>query len=341
MKCIDMENHYFSQAHYDYVKDRTGCPRYEKGVGLVHREGAVFPAIDITLFNPPYTVFEETRDIEKIRLSIMDNCGITCAAISSVDGLENLPKEDCIRLAKAVNDEIAAAVKKHPDRYFGTFCLPTPYVEESLEEIDRAVDVLGLKYWHTHSSYAGCSLDDEKFEPILAKLAKRDIAFYVHPAYPSNPYLLDSGIAFGSAGFGFGVDTMKTTIRLFMRGVFDRYPNLKMILGHMAEFYPYILDRMDNRFNSVKFMDPDNRMQHGFEYYFKNRNVFMTTSGIFDPEVVMFAIKKFGVDSIMLGTDYPCEDFKGSREFIESLPISDEDKEKIFYKNAEKYILKK
>lgn len=340
MKNIDIENHFFSQAYYNYLKDRTEYPRYEKGVGVVHREGAIFPAIDQAFYNPPYTSFEEVSDIDATRLSIMDSCGITNACISSVDGMEDLPKEECIRMAKATNDEIAAAVKKHPDRFLGSFCLPSPYIEESLEEIDRAVNVLGLKYWHTHSSYVGCSLDDERFDPIFAKLAEMDIAFYVHPAYPSEPYLLDSGAGFASAGFGFGVDTMKTTIRLILGGIFDRYPNLKMILGHMAEFYPYIIDRMDNRFNTMKAMDPIHKKQHDFEYYFKKRNIFMTTSGIFDPDVVMLAIKKFGVDSIMFGTDYPCESFSGSREFIESLPISDGDKEKIFYKNAEKYILK-
>lgn len=341
MKNIDLENHFYSKAYFDYTNGRTEFPRYDKNVGLIHREGAVFPVTDQTFFNPPHTCIEEVTDIDARRLSIMDACGVTNAVISSIDGMEDLPKDECIRMAKATNDEIAAAVRKHPDRFFGSFCLPSPYIEESLEEIDRAVDVLGLKYWHTHSSYAGCALDDEKFEPIFAKLAEKDLAFYVHPAYPSDPYLLDSGIAFGSAGFGFGVDTMKTTIRLILGGVFDRYPNLKMILGHMAEFYPYLCDRMDNRFNVMKPMDPIHKKQHDFEYYFKNRNIFMTTSGIFDPDVALFAIKKFGVESVLFGTDYPCESFKGSREFIESLPISNEDKEKIFYKNAEKYILKK
>lgn len=340
MKSIDLENHYFSKAFYDYTNGRTEYPLYDKNLGLVHREGAIFPVTKRVLYNPPYDCFEEVTDIDATRLKIMDSCGITNAAISSADGMENLPKDECVRLAKATNDEIAAAVKKHPDRFFGTFCLPSPYIEESLEEIDRAVNVLGLKYWHTHSSYVGCALDDEKFEPIFAKLSKLDIPFYVHPAYPSDPYLLDTGIAFASAGFGFAADTMKTTIRFILRGVFDRYPNLKMILGHMAEFYPYILDRMDNRFDNMKAMDPIHKKQHSFTYYFKNRNVFMTTSGIFDEDVVMFAIKKFGVDSVLFGTDYPCESFSGSRKFIDSLPISDEDKAKILYKNAEKYILK-
>ena len=94
-------------------------------------------------------------------------------------------------------------------------------------------------------------------------------------------------------------------------------------------------------FVQLKFMDPINKKQHSFDYYFRNKNIFMTTSGIFDPEVAMLAIRKFGVESVMFGSDYPCESFSGSREFIENLPISEEDKEKIFYKNAEKYILKK
>lgn len=342
MKSIDLEHHFLSKAFLDYLTGRTEYPYYDDKRGVVHREGAVFPvAKEFVAFNPPYFVFDEVTDIDELRVKIMDECGFSHAAISSIDGFEELPKEDCVRIAKATNDEIAAAVKKHPDRFYGTFCLPSPYIEESLEEIDRAVDVLGLKYWHTHSSYAGTALYDERFEPIFAKLAEKDVAFYVHPCYPSSPYLLDSGIAFASAGFGFGVDTMKTTIRLFMNGVFDRHPNLKMILGHMAEFYPYLIDRMDNRFGAMKFLDKDiNKMQHGFEYYFKNGNVFMTTSGIFDPDVALLAIKKFGADRVLLGTDYPCEDFRGSREFIENLPISNEDKEKILFRNAEKYILK-
>lgn len=341
MKCIDFEHHFFSKAFLDYVSARTEPPYYNRNIGLVHRPGAVFPATDGRGYNPPYTMYEEVTNIDSIRLAVMDACGITMGCISSIDGFEELPKEACVSIAKATNDQIAAAVKANPDRFYGTFCLPSPYIEESLEEIDRAVNVLGLKYWHTHSSYGGHALYEEQFEPVFAKLAEYDIPFYVHPCYPSDPYLLDSGIGFASAGFGFGVDTMKTTIRLFMNGVFDRYPNLKMILGHMGEFYPYLIDRMDNRFGVCKELDADiNKMEQSFEYYFKH-NVFMTTSGIFDQDVIMYAIKKFGADHILFGTDYPCEDFKGSREVIENLPVSDEIKEKILYKNGEKYILKK
>lgn len=340
MRNIDMENHYLSKAFYNYLNGRTEYPYYDKNLGVVHRKDVYFPAVDVVGFNPPYTFLNEVSDIDTVRLTVMDKSRVECASLSSIDGMENLSREDCVRMAKATNDEIAAAVKKHPDRFFGSFCLPTPYVEESVEEIERAVKVLGLKYWHTHSSYVGHALYEEQFEPIFAKLSELGAAFYVHPAYPSASYLIDSGPAFASAGFGFGVDTMKTTIRLIMNGIFDRYPNLIMILGHMGEFYPYLLDRMDNRFGIMKPADPFNHMEHSFEYYFKNHNIMMTTSGIFDPTVVMVAIKQFGIESIMFGTDYPCEEFGGSVDFIESLPLSKEDKEKIFYKNAEKYILK-
>lgn len=343
MRSIDMENHYFSKAFYNYLNGRKAYPYFDKNLGVVHREGVISPAFDKPLYNPPYTCFEEGSDIDAIRLDVMEKCGIECASISAMAGMEEIPeKEECIRVAKETNDEVAAAVKKHPDRFFGSFCLPTPYVEESLEEMDRAVNVLGLKYWHTHSSFLGQGLYEKKFEPIFAKLSGLGGAFYVHPGYPAVQYLLDSGPAFSTAGFGFGVDTMKTTIRLFMNGIFDRYPNLTMILGHMGEFYPFLIDRMDNRFDFFRTTgsDPFNHMKHKFEYYFKNHNIMMTTSGIFDPDVVMLTIKKFGIDSIMFGADYPAEDFGACLKFVESLPISKEDKEKIFYKNAEKYIFK-
>ncbi|HJJ36585.1 MAG TPA: amidohydrolase family protein, partial [Methanocorpusculum sp.] len=263
--------------------------------------------------------------------------GISTGVVSSSIAIELLPKEEAVKYARLTNDAVAEAMKQYPGRFLGTISLPTPYLEESIAELERCVNELGLQYWHTHSNYGDEYLYEEKFEPLLAKCAELDVPVYLHPAYPSDEYLLDSGTSFAGATFGFGVDVMKTSYRLIVSGIFDRYPNLTLILGHMGEYYPYSLTRMDNR-----LLDGDTylKCKENLTYYFDNKNVLITTSGITDPNTIDCAIKAIGIDSIMFASDYPYENVKNEVEFIKSLPISDEDKDKIFYKNAEKYVFK-
>lgn len=340
MKAIDMEHHYFQKEVLDYAATRTEYPYYRDNEGLWCHEGSLLQISKTAVaFHPPTPAYDELIHLDEMRLKFMDEAGITTACVSSGGVIECLPREESIKYARMTNDAVAAACKKYPGRFLGTIVLPTRYVDDAIEELERAKK-LGLKYWHTNSNYDGEYLFEEKFEPILAKCAELDIAFYIHPEYPTDDYLTCRGVTLSSAGFGFGVDVMRTAICLIMGGLFDRYPNLKMILGHMAETFPYTIDRMDNRFSVMAGLDPFVKMKHGFKYYFQNKNVMMTTSGIFDPLVLKFAIDEFGADSIMLGTDYPFEEFKGSVDFIKNAPISEEDKEKILYKNAEKYILK-
>jgi len=345
-KVIDMEHHLFIPEFIDYLKTRTEYPFYQEKSGIWYREGASLP-IDLPY---PYSHLECTdgkpmvkilTDLDDLRIANMDYAGVTIGSLSTNSGIEDLPREESVKYARMTNDAVAAAVKRHPDRFVGTICLPAPYVEESVAELERAVKELGLKYWQTHSNYSTHYIYEEQFEPIFAKCAELDVPFYIHPANPACDYLTDSGICFASAGFGYGVDVMKNAIRVIMSGVFDRYPNLKMILGHMGEFFPFILDRMDNRFNLGRGgFDPMLKCEKTFTEYFKNKNIFMTTSGIFDPKVVLLTMETIGIDNILLGTDYPYEEFKEAIDFVKNLPISDEDKDKILYKNAEKYILK-
>lgn len=342
MKAYDLENHFYAKAVLEYLEGRSDYPCMTPEGNIRYRETAMLPASKPSLNDPAIKTIDELGDLGNIRLGYMDKAGVSTAIVSTGGLIEELDREDSVRLARASNDAAAEACKRHPGRIMGTFCLPAPYVEESLEELDRAVNELGLKYWHTNCNFGDEYLYEEKFEPILAKCAELDVPFYLHPAIPSDPYLLDSGIAMSMAAFGFTVDTMKTALRLIVGGVFDRYPNLKMILGHMGEIFPYCLDRMDNRFGVFRAsgVDPTLKNAHPLKYYFEHDNIFVTTSGIFDPKVVTFAIDEIGIDHIMFGTDYPFEDFSAAADFVRNLPLSDEDKDKIFYGNAEKYILK-
>lgn len=337
IRVIDCEHHYYNPELINYISTRDTPPMYKDKVLLYHK-GAYLPIGNSVSYWNDRTMLEVLEDLGDLRIKNLDDAGVTTAVISSGALIESLPKEEAIKYARKTNDAIAAACKKYPGRFLGTICLPTIYVEESLAELERAVKELGLKYWHTHSNYGNETLADDKFIPLFAKCEELGIPIYIHPHNPYSEYLLESGMMFSSAGFGFAVDTMKTSLNIIIKGRLDQFPNTRLILGHMGEFYPYLLERFNNRFFCIP--DPDVKCKHNFSYYFKNKNIFMTTSGIEDPEVAIFAIKKIGIDSILLGSDYPYELFKDSVDFIDKLPISDEDKEKIYYKNAEKYILK-
>jgi len=340
-RVYDLEHHYYLPEFVDYLGTRTEYPYFDES-GIRYNDLSIFP-VDFPSFQSNLTqatLLKEITNLGPLRLSDMDDAGITTGLVSTSEGLgvSSLPKEAAVKYARLTNDSVAAAVKKYPGRFLGTITLPTPYVEECIAELERCVNELGLQYWHTFSNYGDERLYEEKFESLLAKCAELDVPIYLHPATPTDSYHLDSGISFVGAVFGFAADVMKTSYRLIANGTFDRYPNLILILGHLGEFYPYCLTRMDNRIFFGR--DPYIKCKEHFTYYFKNKNILMTTSGITDPNTIECAIKSIGIDSIMFASDYPYELAKNEIDFIKSLPISNEDKDKIFYKNVEKYVLK-
>jgi len=197
---------------------------------------------------------------------------------------------------------VAETMKKYPDRIMGTAALPTPYVEDAIAELERCINELGFKYWHTHSNYINEHLYDEKFEPLIAKAAELGCDIYIHPALPNDANMKNIGFVYPSAGIGFGQDMMKTTVRLIMNGVFDIYPNLKIILGHQGEYIPFTIERLDNRLSCIP--DPAVKMKHKFSYYIEHGKIFVTTSGNTSTNAFEYTLKVFGIDRIMFGSDY-------------------------------------
>jgi len=333
MKIIDFEHHYFSKPFYEFlIKNKDTLSKSSEFASIYSsfecesNNGTGLPlGCEISCQN----------DID---LKIMDEAGMQFGILSTSDGIESLEKADSILMAKKTNDFTASKIKEHPDRFLGTFCLPTPYIEESLKEIDRAVNELGLKYFHTHSSYGEKRLSDPEFEPIIKHCAELNIPIYIHPCYQSEKYLSTLGFAFSGAGFGFTVDVMNTVIRLIAGGVFDRYPNLKIIIGHMGEFLPYTIARIDNMIDIFKDQDPWIKCKNNFSYYVKHDNIYVSTSGIFDENVIDFAIKQLGIEHILFGADFCYENAKRSVDFILNLNISDDDKHKICHLNGERLL---
>lgn len=337
MKIIDCEFHYYLPELIEHLAKRTDAMRYYPETKILEVRDNVQVGFDVVTNTHP--VIDALTNFGAERVAEMDQNGIEIGVMASSPALEELPEKESVYFAKKSNDAVAEIIKKYPGRFLGAAVLPTPYVDEAIKELERCVKELGFKYWHTHSNYKTEHLYEEKYLPLLAKAEELGCAFYVHPQTPADEDMTDMGYVYSSPGLGFGLDAMKTSLRLILNGTFDKYPNLRMILGHFGEYFPFILNRIDTRFECIK--DKEVKMQHPVSYYFKNKNVVVTTSGNMSKVTFKCTKEVLGIDSIIFGSDYPYENLADMMKFMDSLDLTQEEKEKVFHLNAEKYILRK
>ena len=235
-------------------------------------------------------------------------------------------------------------IDKHPDRFasFATLALQDPAA--SADELERAVKELGPKGTMIFSNIGGQYLDNQKFWIILERAEELGVPIYLHPGPPSDdmaaPYMTYPILT--GAMWGYSAGTGLHAMRLIISGIFDKYPGLKIILGHLGEGIPYYLWRIDNIW--LKQMDraeaPDSsaiKLQRTPTQYFKD-NFYITTSGMFWPPALQFANSVLGADDILFAVDYPPESNITAVQFIDAAPVSDDDKEKICHLNAEKLL---
>jgi len=254
------------------------------------------------------------------RIKEMDECGIDMQVLSlSAPELDIFDKSsDAISMARSINDELSKVVKRYPERFAGLCCLPLQDPGAAADELDRAVTKLGLKGVSVQADMQGRSFGDQKYEVIFERLAKLDVPMYLHIRGPAlmNPDL--SGL--------------EDAIRLINCDLLDKYPGLKFILGHAGESMPFWLWRLDGRWRESY---DHSKRQKIFSQYFKD-NFFVSTSSQCWPALLQFLIAALGADRILFGTDYPYESTKQHVDFIDSVQISDSDREKICHLNAEK-----
>lgn len=323
MKKIDLENHFYDTCVLDVLGKRTVPPCYDAKTQIF--QFTQYDKISAA------TVMPMLLDISESRLKQMDQLGIDTAVISCSAGPEQFDTEESIEACHNVNDALGAIVKKYPGRFLGSATLPVKDPEAACNELERCVKQYGFVSWHTHSNYLGSFPDDSIYRPIFQKASDLGIYVYLHPAYPNTPRLAGLGPTFSGAGLGYTVDTMISLSRLIVSGIFDEMPNLKICVGHLGEALPFLLDRIDNRLKFVK--TPQMIMEKSMKYYFKN-NVFVTTSGNMSKEAFQCAKDVLGIDHIMYGSDYPYEPFNDMLKFLASVPMTEEEREKLYYKNA-------
>jgi predicted TIM-barrel fold metal-dependent hydrolase len=277
-------------------------------------------------------------EIGEKRLASMDEFGISMQVLSnSGPGPDLVPGPDGVALAREMNDHLAAAIARHPDRFAGFAVLPMQSPDAAADELVRCVKDLGFVGAMVHGTTEGRFLDHPSYDPILAAAVERDVPIYIHPHIPPEivrqAYFseLPAGSArvLETAGWGWHSEVAVHLFRLVVAGTLDRHPKLKIIIGHMGEMIPVMLARADQVFaNDIDHLKrPISRTIVD--------QVWLTTSGIFTEPPFLAALTTFGIDRIMFSVDYPYAPNRNGRAFLDRISLSPDDMAKLTHRTAD------
>jgi 2,3-dihydroxybenzoate decarboxylase len=282
-------------------------------------------------------IVERLDDLSGLRLKEMDEAGIDLQVLShSMPGLQKLDAETAVPLAHRANDRLAASVAAHPGRFAGFAALPTADPKAAADELERTVTRLGFKGAMINGLTNGRFFDDPFFWPVFERAQALGVPLYLHPAVP-HPAVIEAyyrdyaerhpGIL--RAGWGFTVETATQGVRLVLSGVFDKYPRLAIILGHLGEGLPFYLWRISHGLRAT--------LARSFRDTFCE-HFYVTTSGFFSDPALLCCVMEMGIDRILFSVDYPFVDNPPAAKWLETLPLSAADKEKLLNGNARRLL---
>ena len=285
-------------------------------------------------------LIEKLSDMEP-RLAEMDRFGVDMHLLGiTAPGVQAFDPELGGDMAERANDLLVKTIKAHPGRFAGLAAVAPQGPERAAREIKRAMTELNLNGIIINSHTQGEFLDDEKFWPIFEAAVAHDAPIYIHPNFPSEA-MIGPYSQYGMMGalWGFGAECSMHMVRLIMAGVFDRFPKLQIVLGHLGEGLPFWLDRLDNRYANILRrggLEPlgMKTLAKSPSDYFRS-NFYMTTSGMNTTAPVDFVLKMFGPDRVMFAIDYPYEQTEETVNFIRAAPLTPEVMRKITHENAE------
>jgi predicted TIM-barrel fold metal-dependent hydrolase len=338
---IDLEAHFYTQAAFEYLEKRKRFPRFVK---------ADVPGDYNLRFTELITLYQNKEFIEILcnigakRIAAMDAAGLDIQVLSfSSPGVDEFDPDhkDAASFSVELNDLLADTIKKNPTRFMG-FAAIAPYdIDAAVKELERAITKLKFVGWLAHSNFGEEQyFDDKKYWPLLEAAQSLNIPIYLHPTTPLMKEFGKYGFALGGPPLGFQVDAALCLLRMIYAGVFDQFPKLKIILGHMGEALPFLMpERID-----WAYANPNISIVPCFIKERPNikktpnqvlqENVYITTSGRFSKPLMEYSLKIVGEDHIMLATDYPYEDLKESMNFIRGCGLTDKVLQKICSANA-------
>lgn len=285
-------------------------------------------------------IIERLQDMGERRIRDMDESGIDKQLLLLTSpGVQIMKADEAVGFAAFANDWLADHIRKHPTRYAGLAAAAPQNPAAAAKEIERSVNKLGLKgvviNSHTHDEY----LDDQKFWPIFEAAAALDVPVYIHPNTPPRGLigpLRDAGL--DGAIYGFAVESGMHLLRIITSGVFDRFPKLKIVFGHLGEGIPFWLFRVDYMHRATvasKRYDVLKPLKKKPSDYMRE-NVYVTTSGMAWEPAITFCQKVLGMDRVLYAMDYPYQFDVNEVIASDNLPLSAADKAAFFQGNAER-----
>lgn len=278
-------------------------------------------------------------DLDQLRLQHMDEAGIDVQVLALTSpGVQVMDKATAVSFSRIANDFLADAIRRHPKRFAGMMAVAPQDPAAAAKEIERGVTQLGLHAVVINSHTQGEYLSDPKFWDIFAAAEAFDAPIYLHPnSLPANMLQPFQECGLDGAIYGFGVETGMHAMRIITAGVFDRFPKLRMVIGHMGEALPFWAYRLDymhratvksQRYDSMK---PIRKQPSDY----LRENFYVTNSGVAWEPAVRFTQDFMGTDRVLYAMDYPYQHAVDEVGVMDGMALSIEDKTRFFQTNAQ------
>ncbi|MER6188627.1 amidohydrolase family protein [Streptomyces cyaneofuscatus] len=278
-------------------------------------------------------------DITGERLAEMDAAGLDMQVLSlNSPGIQaETDPAVAVAQAAAVNDLLAGVVREHPERFAGFAALPLQDPQAAAKELDRSVTELGMRGALVNAHTQGRYLDDPALRVVWERAEALGVPLYLHPANGvGTPHVIEGHPELVGPMWSWGTETASHFLRCVFGGVFDDFPGAKLLLGHMGEGLPYVMWRLDSRWEYHNHHGVELARGNPSEYL--RHNLHITTSGVCSAPPLLCALLALGPERILFGTDYPFEDMATATEFLASAPISEADRARISHLNAEQLL---
>ena len=286
-------------------------------------------------------ILDQLRDVGEGRVAQMDAARIDVQVLSlNTPGVEQSEAAEAVALAQEANEFAAQAVKRHPTRFSAFAALPLAAPQKAAEELERTVREYGFKGAEINGHHRGRYLDDRFFWPVLERAEALDVPIYLHPTQPPKAVVdasfggfgQDVSYIFSTTAWGWHIETGVHVMRMILGGVFDRFPKLQIIVGHMGEGLTYLQSRAD-----MMLPPAVSGLKRPIADYLRE-NVHYTFSGFNFAPAFLDLLMQVGVDRIMFSVDYPYASMEWARTFLDQLPVSPADRERIAHGNAQRLL---
>lgn len=329
MRAIMLEEHFGTQAFMEgqgrYLKERgqttDATPQVIAGVNKF---------------------IDRVCDIGEGRIAEMDAAGVDVQALSLITpGVEQLDANEAMEVSRDVNDRVADAMQRYPGRFVGLASLPTAIPDKAAEELERLVSKHSFKGAVINGHNRGRYLDDSFFWSVLECAEVLGVPIYLHPTVPPEAVIKASYIgnyapkvtaALSRTAWGWHIETATHLLRLILSGAFDKYKGLQIIIGHMGEALPFMLPRIDDSLPREL-----TKLKYPISTYLRE-NVYYSFGGFNYTLCFLDLLIQVGADRILLSADYPYKTMEEAIAFLNQLPISLVDKERIAHGNAERLL---